>query len=63
MTKEKLMSLESYRAAVRQRLHGVTPPKHTHRVEEFKQFLSRELKAVDLVLEEHRLANVKEGGK
>lgn len=63
MTKEKLMSLEKYRAEIRARLHGATPEKHASRPLEYKEFLVRELKAVDLKLEEHRLSGAEKAVK
>lgn len=64
MTKEKLISLENYRANIRAKLHGEVPPKHAARPEQYKAFLSRELKLVDLKLEEARLdTKAKEPGK
>lgn len=65
MTKEKLMLLEAYRSIVRAKLHGVIPVKHTSRSTEYKAYLSRELKQVDLKLESYRLAGKEEkvGGK
>ncbi len=60
MTKEKLISLESYRTRIRAALHAPVPKKHTARPKEYFGFLARELHQVDLTLENHRLATKEE---
>jgi hypothetical protein len=56
MTKEKTISLENYRAKIRAAIHGKVPIKHEAHPLEYKAFLERELKQVDLKLEGSRLA-------
>lgn len=54
MTKEKFKSLSQYAMSLRQRLDSPTPEKHLGRPQEYKEFLNRELKAVERTLEEAR---------
>lgn len=44
MKKEKLVSLINYTKTLKAKLASSTPPKHAHRLAEYKAFLEREIK-------------------
>jgi hypothetical protein len=52
MSKEKLKSLSKYQDGVKNKLTSPTPSKHQKHPEQYRQFLQRELDAVNRSIEE-----------
>lgn len=53
--KEKLLSLEVYLTNLKNRLDSPTPEKHLHRPNEYREFLTREIKKTSMKVEDLRL--------
>lgn len=56
MTKEKLQSLQKYSDDIRAKLKSAVPSKHVNRQEEYKAFLTRELRLVEAKIHEEKQA-------
>lgn len=55
MTREKLLSLSKYVVDMQNKLDSIIPEKHKHRVEEYKEFLRREIRIHKMKLDEEKM--------
>ncbi len=59
MSKEKIVSLNKYLGGLKERLISPTPVKHLGNPDTYRQFLEREIRAVQLKLDAAKLEGVK----
>ena len=60
MTKEKLQSLTKYASQMKERLNSAVPPKHAHRPEAYKAWLTKELTMTNAKLDAAKFAGTPE---
>ena len=63
MKKDKLESLKKYAASLVERRKSKTPEKWAHSPEQYKNFLTNELKLVNMKIDAERLASGKHEDK